>query len=204
MEGVLLESGLDILPASVVEDALLLKSDVDKGGTLGDDLTSTERVVANLFKKPSMPWYQVLVGRCFDGRSPEFGIRDWDKWYAQLKKTTRNVGRELRSQSAFRKKGGKVRNEDLSKERTTEDVSAHLAVAHILGCGETDGRTVGKYRAVIAGTLGSESVHSGRIGDVTSVVLVLDGVLAPAVQDTNKDGLFLGNHGVSGELHTSI
>ena len=84
------------------------------------------------------------------------------------------------------------------------DVSAHLAVAHVLVRGETDSGAVGKDRAVVAGTLGSESVHSGRLGDVTSVVLVLDGVLAPAIEDANKDGLFLGNHGVSCELHVSV
>jgi len=48
VEGVFLESGLDVLPASIVEDALLLQSNVDEGGTLGDDLTGTERVVTNL------------------------------------------------------------------------------------------------------------------------------------------------------------
>ena len=84
------------------------------------------------------------------------------------------------------------------------DVSAHLAVAHVLVCGETDSGAVGKDGAVVAGTLGSESVHGGRLGDVTSVVLVLDGVLAPAIQDANKDGLFLGDHGMGCELHISV
>ena len=81
---------------------------------------------------------------------------------------------------------------------------AHLAVAHILVSGKTDGGAVGEDRAVVAGTLGSESVHGGRFGDVTRIVLVLDGVLAPAVQDADEDGLFLGDHGVSCELHVSL
>ena len=48
VEGVLFEGGLDVLPAGVVEHAPRLQGDVDKGGTLGDNLTSAKRVVANL------------------------------------------------------------------------------------------------------------------------------------------------------------
>lgn len=50
VEGIVLKGGLDVLPAGIIEDAPLFQSDVDEEGTLGDNLTSTERVVSNLLK----------------------------------------------------------------------------------------------------------------------------------------------------------
>jgi hypothetical protein len=43
-----LKRRLDVLPASVVEDRLILDGDVDKGCSLRDNLTGAESVVTNL------------------------------------------------------------------------------------------------------------------------------------------------------------
>lgn len=50
MEGVVLERGLNVLPARIVEDALLLDRYVDQGSALCDDLPGAKCVVANLSK----------------------------------------------------------------------------------------------------------------------------------------------------------
>ena len=42
------ERGLDVLPAGVVEDGLLLDGDVDQGCTLRDNLSRAEGVVTDL------------------------------------------------------------------------------------------------------------------------------------------------------------
>lgn len=61
VEGVVLKGGLDVLPAGVIEDAPLFQSDVNEGGTLGDNLTSTERVVPNLLKY--VAFRRIIVSR---------------------------------------------------------------------------------------------------------------------------------------------
>jgi len=78
---------------------------------------------------------------------------------------------------------------------------AYLAVPHVLIGGEADGGTVSKNRPVVVGTLRGEGVHRGRLRDVAGVVLILDLVFAPAVQDAHQHGLLLGDDRVRSEFH---
>jgi hypothetical protein len=51
VQSVRLESGFDVLPASVLEDGFLFEGNINEGCTLSDDLSGTERVVADLSKR---------------------------------------------------------------------------------------------------------------------------------------------------------
>jgi hypothetical protein len=96
------------------------------------------------------------------------------------------------------------RIEHTSREQYGGHEKTYLAVTHVLVSGETDRGAVGEHGTVVVRTLRGERIHGGGLGGSASVVLILDGVLAPSVQDTHQDGLLLGDHGVGSEFHRGL